>query len=382
MAGRHARRSVRPRLRRALVAGAAAATAVTCILTTSPAPQPASPARMDLVPAPALHLEAQEPALEKVAPQPLAVVADQRLVKTPVGDVFAEEEPSQCVSLPLQPGSYRISSPYGYRTHPISGTWSLHAGTDYAAPLGTPIHSVADGEVVYTGAGRLGRSSELVIIEHELDGTSFYSWYVHMYPDGVFVEVGDRVRAGQVIAEVGNNGNSTGPHLHLEIHTADPGLGLTKTRSLTPASFVVPTPEPEPSNEPSPQPSEEQTEPEPATPEPTTPTPTPEPSEEPTEPAPEQTEPEPAPSPEPTESPEPEPTAAPVAPTPEPEPEPDETPSPTPSPSPSSVPDPAPAEDDHRPRTTFPQRAYGTTVDAAHFFASLGLEMVAPSQCR
>src|SRR5690606_16380996 len=138
MAGRHARRSARPRLRRALVAGAAVATAVTCILTTSPAPQPASPARMDLVPAPALHLEAQEPTLEKTAPQPLAVVADQRLVKTPVGDVFAEEEPSQCVSLPLQPGSYRISSPYGYRTHPISGTWSLHAGTDYAAPPSAP----------------------------------------------------------------------------------------------------------------------------------------------------------------------------------------------------------------------------------------------------
>jgi len=136
------------------------------------------------------------------------------------------------VVMPLTAGSYRQSSLYGDRVHPISGVWSKHEGLDFAAPLGTDIHSVADGVVVHAGEGLDGRSSMLVIIEHEVEGQTFYSWYVHMYPDGVFVAEGQKVRAGEVIGEVGNNGNSTGPHLHLEIHldeqgtTTDPGAFL------------------------------------------------------------------------------------------------------------------------------------------------------------
>ncbi len=136
------------------------------------------------------------------------------------------------VVMPLVAGSYTQSSLYGNRVHPINGAWSMHAGLDFAAPLGTDIHSVADGVVVHAGEGLDGRSSMLVIIEHEIDGVTFYSWYVHMYADGVFVTEGQQVRAGEVIGEVGNNGNSTGPHLHLEIHldeegtTTDPGAFL------------------------------------------------------------------------------------------------------------------------------------------------------------
>ena len=134
--------------------------------------------------------------------------------------------------MPLVAGSYTQSSLYGNRVHPINGRWSMHTGLDFAAPLGTDIHAVADGVVVHAGEGIDGRSSMLVIIEHELDGQTFYSWYVHMYPDGVFVSEGQQVRAGEVIGEVGNNGNSTGPHLHLAIHldtegtTTDPGAFL------------------------------------------------------------------------------------------------------------------------------------------------------------
>jgi len=136
------------------------------------------------------------------------------------------------VVMPLKAGTYTQSSLYGNRVHPINGRWSMHLGLDFAAPLGTDIHAVADGVVVHSGEGLDGRSSMLVIIEHEVAGETFYSWYVHMYPRGVFVEEGQQVRAGEVIGEVGNNGNSTGPHLHLEIHldeegtTTDPGAFL------------------------------------------------------------------------------------------------------------------------------------------------------------
>src|SRR5699024_1208931 len=59
-----------------------------------------------------------------------------------------------CISSPLNPGSYRITSKYGMRSNPFSGRYMLHAGTDLAAPFGTPIHAVADGTVSYTGPGR------------------------------------------------------------------------------------------------------------------------------------------------------------------------------------------------------------------------------------
>lgn len=106
----------------------------------------------------------------------------------------------------------------GMRSDPFTGVSSFHAGLDMAAPLGTPVQAVADGRVVYAGPGIAGRSSQVVIVEHLVNGRQFTSWYVHMYPSGVHVSPGQQVRAGQVIAEVGNNGRSTGPHLHLEIH--------------------------------------------------------------------------------------------------------------------------------------------------------------------
>ena len=162
------------------------------------------------------------------------------LPKAPLGAAFVPEA-DVCLALPIEPGRYRVASPYGFRNHPIFGSYLLHAGIDLAAPLGTPIHAVADGTVAYAGGGRLGRSSELVVIEHRVAGTTFYSWYVHMYPEDVGVDVGDVVRAGDVIALVGNNGNSTGPHLHFEIHVADPGLGLRKAPlAARPASATAP----------------------------------------------------------------------------------------------------------------------------------------------
>lgn len=123
------------------------------------------------------------------------------------------------VVMPLPDGSYRVTSRYGYRS--LWGRNSMHAGLDMAAPTGTPIHAIADGVVEYTGPGKAGRSSMLIIIRHEINGQSVRSWYVHMYSNGVYTTPGQQVHAGEVIGAVGSNGNSTGPHLHLEIHLDD-----------------------------------------------------------------------------------------------------------------------------------------------------------------
>lgn len=132
-----------------------------------------------------------------------------------------QERSEQAVVRPLAQGVFRHTSPYGMRVHPIFGASVKHEGTDMAAPVGTPIHAVADGVVKHAGNGIQGRSSMLIIVEHEINGEKVQTWYVHMYGDGVFVKEGDKVKAGQVIGGVGSFGNSTGPHLHFEVHVGE-----------------------------------------------------------------------------------------------------------------------------------------------------------------
>lgn len=116
---------------------------------------------------------------------------------------------------PLPAGSYVHTSPFGPRTDPITGESSFHAGTDLAAPDGTPIYALADGIVV--DAGMVGGYSGQITIEHTIDGKRVASRYIHMWPDGILVTTGDHVKAGDHIGNVGSSGHSTGPHLHLEI---------------------------------------------------------------------------------------------------------------------------------------------------------------------
>lgn len=138
--------------------------------------------------------------------------------------------------MPLAAGSYQITSHYGNRS--LWGRYSMHAGLDWAAPSGTPIHSIADGVVEYAGPGKAGRSNMLIIVRHNINGQIVRSWYVHMYSNGVYAYAGQEVKAGQVIGAVGSNGNSTGPHLHLEIHlddnltTTDPAAWLAANGAL------------------------------------------------------------------------------------------------------------------------------------------------------
>ena len=118
---------------------------------------------------------------------------------------------------PLPQGTYTVTSPFTMRISPVSGQLLAHEGIDMAAPLDTPITSVYGGVVEEVAEN--SRSGAYVQIKHtKSDGTVFHSAYLHQYMNKIKVKVGDTVTAGQVIGAVGNNGWSTGPHLHFEIH--------------------------------------------------------------------------------------------------------------------------------------------------------------------
>ncbi|HEU4573591.1 MAG TPA: M23 family metallopeptidase [Chitinophagaceae bacterium] len=106
----------------------------------------------------------------------------------------------------------RIASGFGYRIDPIYKTIKLHAGLDFAAPIGTPIYATADGVVKVAGFSDGGYGNH-VIINH---GYGYETLYGHMVR--VKARVGQHVKRGEVIGYVGSTGKSTGPHCHYEVH--------------------------------------------------------------------------------------------------------------------------------------------------------------------
>lgn len=108
------------------------------------------------------------------------------------------------------PGYYRISSPYGYRIHPILKTKKMHTGIDIAAPSGATVIAANSGTVIY--AGYYGGYGNTVIIDH---GGQISTLYAHN--SKLLVKEGDKVTKGQTVSKVGSTGLSTGPHLHFEV---------------------------------------------------------------------------------------------------------------------------------------------------------------------
>ena len=108
----------------------------------------------------------------------------------------------------------KITSSFGYRTHPVTGEWKLHGGIDLAAAQGTPIYATRAGKVTRTSY-QAGGAGNYVSINH-LDG--FSSVYMHM--THYVVSQGQNVSQGQLIGYVGSTGISTGPHLHFGISYA------------------------------------------------------------------------------------------------------------------------------------------------------------------
>ncbi|MFT0847477.1 peptidoglycan DD-metalloendopeptidase family protein [Actinomycetaceae bacterium L2_0104] len=149
------------------------------------------------------------------------------------------QDQQNVVVFPLSQGTFHRTSPFGPRIDPFGGGSSYHAGQDYAADDGTPIYAIADGVVVHAGGSYQGRSNNTIVVRHEIDGKVYESWYVHMYDHGVLVKEGDRVEAGQTIGLVGSNGNSTGPHLHLEIHDPSLAEGGDLAVLLNPDDFLA-----------------------------------------------------------------------------------------------------------------------------------------------
>src|SRR5210317_1686826 len=106
----------------------------------------------------------------------------------------------------------RLSSPFGMRKHPIDGFNKMHRGTDFAAPMGTPI--MASGSGTIKKAGWCGGGGNCVVIRHN---STYETIYAHMSKFAKGIKKGVRVAQGQTIGYVGSTGKSTGPHLHYEV---------------------------------------------------------------------------------------------------------------------------------------------------------------------
>ncbi|MCM8710170.1 peptidoglycan DD-metalloendopeptidase family protein [Clostridium sp. SYSU_GA19001] len=120
--------------------------------------------------------------------------------------------------------AYPITSAYGPRVHPVFGVQKPHTGIDIGVPMQTPIYSLADGEIIYSG-WQTGYGN-VVMVDHG----NLISLYAHN--SSLSVKVGQTVKGGQLIAYSGSTGYSTGPHLHFEIR-------MSSGATINPASYYI-----------------------------------------------------------------------------------------------------------------------------------------------
>ncbi|HAM27647.1 MAG TPA: hypothetical protein DCP11_13375 [Microbacteriaceae bacterium] len=191
---------------------------------------------------PAMALQGGSPAdavaTSVVAQQPVraqSLAVDSKvLVQSPTRDAYTVVSLAQKIRVSYTHGSFDytndpngtiqwpfpvavpISSGFGPRVAPCSGCSSFHEGIDFTPGSGVGIGAIADGVVsLVSSSGAYGNH---VIIDHVINGQKVQSLYAHMQTGSVVVTVGQAVKVTQVIGKVGSTGESTGAHLHLEIH--------------------------------------------------------------------------------------------------------------------------------------------------------------------
>lgn len=146
------------------------------------------------------EIQRQEAAMEEQSKQiEKDILAAQRAIEYAGGEM----------TWPV-PGNYEITSPFGGRSHPITGVWSNHGGIDIRASYGKPIVAANDGEVIY--AGFHYSYGNYVIVDH---GGGIATLYGHC--SKLLVGKGQAVSKGDTIALIGSTGESTGNHLHFEV---------------------------------------------------------------------------------------------------------------------------------------------------------------------
>lgn len=132
------------------------------------------------------------------------------------GDFLYTNNPNGTVQWPF-PQAVPVSSGFGSRqVANCSYCSTFHEGFDFVPGLGTPIGAISAG--VVSQADTTGSYGNHVMIDHVINGQKVQSLYAHMLSGSITVSVGQTVTVAQVLGQVGSTGNSTGPHLHLEIH--------------------------------------------------------------------------------------------------------------------------------------------------------------------
>jgi murein DD-endopeptidase MepM/ murein hydrolase activator NlpD len=166
-----------------------------------------APPQSNIIPQIAEMPKVSRPSAPKISPLPTVQVAQVGSI-APTSLAMSNYSVNSDFVYPLSTPA-PISSPYGWRIHPLTGNRRFHAGQDLAAPSGTPIVAVANGRVVL--ANWHGGYGKAVIIEHN---GRLQTLYGHM--SEVFVQEGQEIKQGTVIGQVGSTGASSGPHLHFE----------------------------------------------------------------------------------------------------------------------------------------------------------------------
>jgi murein DD-endopeptidase MepM/ murein hydrolase activator NlpD len=167
-----------------------------------------APPQSNVVPQVAAIPTVSRPKAPSVAPLPLVQPAPIVSIASSGNTVVPNYGGNSSFIFPLATPA-PMTSPYGWRVHPITGNRRFHAGQDLGAPSGTPIVAVADGRVVL--ANWHGGYGKAVVIEHN---GRLQTLYGHMAE--IFVQEGQEIKQGTVIGQVGSTGASTGPHLHFE----------------------------------------------------------------------------------------------------------------------------------------------------------------------